>query len=57
MNKTYQVVLLLAMAGLMAITSMAAAADKASDELVFAFHVTISPAWFDLANTPAQVTP
>ncbi len=57
MNKTYRVVLLLAMAGLMAITSMAAAADKASDELVFAFHVTISPAWFDPANTPAQVTP
>ena len=57
MNKTYRMMLLLAVAVGMAMTSGATAADRASDELVFAFHVTISPAWFDPADTPAQVTP
>jgi peptide/nickel transport system substrate-binding protein len=28
-----------------------------SGELVFAMHVTIAPAWFDPADTPAQITP
>ena len=26
-------------------------------ELVYAFHVTLSPSWFDPAETPAQITP
>lgn len=26
-------------------------------EMVYAFHVTLSPSWFDPANTPAQITP
>src|SRR5207247_5023866 len=26
-------------------------------ELVYAFHVTLSPNWFDPAGTPAQITP
>lgn len=57
MMKTYRMILLLVMAVLMAMATGSAAADKPSGELVFAFHVTISPAWFDPANTPAQVTP
>src|SRR5215468_3401920 len=30
---------------------------QAPDKLVFALHVTISPSWFDPAETPAQITP
>src|SRR5215468_3236283 len=30
---------------------------QAPDKLVFAYHVTISPSWFDPAETPAQITP
>ena len=26
-------------------------------EVVWAWHVTITPAWFDPADTPAQITP
>ena len=28
-----------------------------SGELVYAMHVTLSPSWFDHAETPAQITP
>src|SRR5262245_18194346 len=28
-----------------------------SGELVYAMHVTLSPSWFDPAETPAQITP
>lgn len=55
--KRCSVVLSLVVVMLMAISTGAQAADKPSGELVFAFHVTISPAWFDPANTPTQVTP
>jgi peptide/nickel transport system substrate-binding protein len=30
---------------------------RAAGELVWAWHVTIAPAWFDPADAPAQVTP
>src|SRR5712692_9514875 len=30
---------------------------QSPEKLVFALHVTISPAWFDPAETPAQITP
>ena len=30
---------------------------QSPDKLVFAYHVTISPSWFDPAETPAQITP
>jgi peptide/nickel transport system substrate-binding protein len=33
------------------------AQPKASDELRVAFHVMISPSWFDPAEAPAQITP
>ena len=33
------------------------AQPKPVGELVFAMHVTIAPAWFDPADTPAQITP
>src|SRR5262245_60657855 len=33
------------------------AQPQAPDELVFALHVTITPSWFDPAETPAQITP
>ncbi len=55
--KKYRVILPLIAVILMSISGGLRAAEKPSGELVFAFHVTISPAWFDPANTPAQVTP
>src|SRR5262245_9411326 len=30
---------------------------QSPDKLVFAYHVTIPPSWFDPAETPAQITP
>src|SRR5438309_1342913 len=30
---------------------------QSPDKLVFALHVSISPSWFDPAETPAQITP
>ena len=33
------------------------AQPKPTGELVYAMHVTIAPAWFDPAETPAQITP
>src|SRR5262245_28358787 len=30
---------------------------QAPEKMVFALHVTISPSWFDPAETPAQITP
>ena len=30
---------------------------QSPEKLVFALHVTISPSWFDPADTPAQITP
>jgi peptide/nickel transport system substrate-binding protein len=33
------------------------AQPKPVGELVYAFHVTLSPNWFDPAGTPAQITP
>jgi hypothetical protein len=45
------------MAAVMASISRATAADRAPGEVIYAFHVTISPAWFDPADTPAQITP
>src|SRR5215470_17971326 len=30
---------------------------QSPDKLVFAYHVTIPPIWFDPAETPAQITP
>jgi peptide/nickel transport system substrate-binding protein len=34
-----------------------AAQSQSPDQLVFALHVTIPPAWFDPAEAPAQITP
>jgi hypothetical protein len=45
-NQTRRMFLLLTMAALVTMTSGATVADRASDERVFAFYVTISPAWF-----------
>jgi peptide/nickel transport system substrate-binding protein len=33
------------------------AQSKPAGEMVYAYHVTIAPAWFDPAEAPAQVTP
>jgi peptide/nickel transport system substrate-binding protein len=33
------------------------AQTKSAGELVIAMHVTLAPAWFDPAETPAQITP
>jgi peptide/nickel transport system substrate-binding protein len=35
----------------------AQAQSTPSGELVYAMHVTLSPSWFDPAETPAQITP
>src|SRR5713101_6590500 len=35
----------------------ALAQSTPSGELVYAMHVTLSPSWFDPAETPAQITP
>jgi peptide/nickel transport system substrate-binding protein len=35
----------------------ALAQSTLSGELVYAMHVTLSPSWFDPAETPAQITP
>src|SRR6266446_810305 len=33
------------------------AQPKPTGDLIYAFHVTLSPNWFDPAGTPAQITP
>jgi len=38
-------------------TSGLEAQSRNPDELVWAWHVTIAPGWFDPADTPAQITP
>jgi len=35
----------------------AQAQSQPAGELVIAMHVTLAPAWFDPAETPAQITP
>ena len=35
----------------------ALAQSTPAGELVYAMHVTLSPSWFDPAETPAQITP
>jgi len=35
----------------------ARAQPQPAGELVIAMHVTLAPAWFDPAETPAQITP
>src|SRR5262249_12341044 len=35
----------------------ALAQSTSAGELVYAMHVTLSPSWFDPAETPAQITP
>jgi peptide/nickel transport system substrate-binding protein len=38
-------------------TAIAAAAGAPSGRAVMAFHVTISPSWFDPSTAPPQITP
>ncbi|MGH8060247.1 MAG: ABC transporter substrate-binding protein, partial [Candidatus Entotheonellia bacterium] len=38
-------------------TSGSQAQSRSANELVWAWHVTIAPAWFDPAEAPAQITP
>ena len=37
--------------------SRLAAQPRPTGEAVWAWHVTLAPAWFDPADTPAQITP
>ena len=37
--------------------SQASAQTRAAGELVWAWHVTIAPSWFDPGEVPAQITP
>jgi peptide/nickel transport system substrate-binding protein len=53
-----RVVLFLVVAALtMVLTPWAGAQNRAAGELVWAWHVTIAPAWFDPGEVPAQITP
>jgi peptide/nickel transport system substrate-binding protein len=49
--------LLVLLAGIAGLVHSSQAQPKPAGELVFAMHVTIAPAWFDPADTPAQITP
>jgi peptide/nickel transport system substrate-binding protein len=46
---------LLLLAGFLPIAS--AAADEPSGKVIIAWHVTISPSWFDPSTAPPQITP
>jgi peptide/nickel transport system substrate-binding protein len=53
-----QLVILLAVAALtVSWVPGARAQARSAGELVWAWHVTIAPAWFDPAEAPAQITP
>jgi len=41
----------------MVLTPRAGAQTRAAGELVWAWHVTIAPSWFDPGEVPAQITP
>jgi peptide/nickel transport system substrate-binding protein len=41
----------------MALTSVVSAQTRPTGELVWAWHVTIAPSWFDPGEVPAQITP
>ena len=41
----------------MALTPVASAQTRPAGELIWAWHVTIAPAWFDPGEVPAQITP
>jgi peptide/nickel transport system substrate-binding protein len=56
MRYTTRVALLLIVIGLV-IGFQPGAQAQSPDKLVVALHVTISPSWFDPAETPAQITP
>ena len=43
--------------GTVGLLQSAQAQSTPSGELVYAMHVTLSPSWFDPAETPAQITP
>ena len=49
--------LLVILACIVGLARTAQAQPKPAGELVFAMHVTIAPARFDPADTPAQITP
>ena len=42
---------------IMVLMPRASAQTRAAGELVWAWHVTIAPAWFDPGEVPAQITP
>src|SRR5262245_53973309 len=53
-----QVVWFLVVAALtMVLTPRAGAQTRAAGELVWAWHVTLAPSWFDPGEVPAQITP
>src|SRR5215510_4165903 len=56
MQHNNRIALLLIVLGLVVGFQQGAQA-QAPEKLVFALHVTISPSWFDPAETPAQITP
>jgi peptide/nickel transport system substrate-binding protein len=55
---SYWIVLRLAVAVLLvSLPYRLQAQPKPTGEIVYAYHVTIAPAWFDPAEAPAQITP
>jgi peptide/nickel transport system substrate-binding protein len=49
--------LFMVVTGIVGLAQASLAQAKPAGELVFAMHVTLAPAWFDPADTPAQITP
>src|SRR5437773_3731476 len=58
MRMKHRMFLLIGMlVGTLGLLQHAQAQSTPAGELVYAMHVTLSPTWFDPAETPAQITP
>src|SRR5437773_8338636 len=58
MRMKHRMFLLIGMlVGTLGLLQHAQAQSTPAGELVIAMHVTLAPAWFDPAETPAQITP
>jgi len=47
----------LLLAALLALTAFPAGAEQPSGRVIIAWHVTLSPSWFDPSTAPPQITP
>jgi peptide/nickel transport system substrate-binding protein len=56
-HRNRRILLLIVIGCVIGMVRGSAAQSQSPDQLVFALHVTIPPAWFDPAEAPAQITP